>query len=75
MATITTEVNFTRFELTSVTDFVNDKFVIARIQLFNINEYVKEHELKLWEGKDYDTAGQFTDIWFPKRNRIKEINK
>lgn len=49
MGQLTSTINFTRYELTSVTDYRNDKFATARIQLYDENKFVTEiPELKLW---------------------------
>jgi len=62
MGQLTSTINFTRYELTSVTDYRNDKFATARIQLYDENKFVTEiPELKLWEGAEYDLIGQWKD--------------
>lgn len=69
---IATKFTFTRYELTSVTDYRNDKFATARIQLFDGDKYVTEiSELKLWEGAEYDSVGQWIDTDID--NRINKL--
>ena len=59
--TETTTIDFDSYELISVTDFAPEKNAVARIKLLKNGEFIAEQLLTLWEGNDYDKAGQFTD--------------
>lgn len=60
--TETITIEFDSYELLSVTDYASEKKAIARLKLLQSGEFVREKLLTLWEGNDYDSAGQFTDI-------------